>query len=131
MGIFGRERKKNKKLFKEAALVIKDYIKDRWDVVYFLRHVLCFLRWNSDLLKQKDYKDLYEETIALLIIRELSERVCKKSTIELRILLEVLADIQNKDICGSFEFFSINIIDDYLALCKKRWGSGEKYTQAI
>ena len=43
--------------------------------------------------------------------------------------IELLADLENKKADSNFEYFSIEIIDDYLAYRKMMWEKGEKYTK--
>lgn len=100
-------------------LEIRFYSKGKWKSFYFLRHILCYLRKNPELCKQSDYKDLYDETVVLLILHAHAKNSwTKKEPADQQRLIELLADLENKNSYGSSEPFSIEMIDDYLAYRK-------------
>lgn len=124
------DNKKIKEEYKSAKLDILLYNKGRWSAFYFLRHILCFLRQNPELCKQSDYKELYNETIVLLILHAHAENDwTRNEPKEQQGYIELLADLENKNADSNFEYFSIEIIDDYLAYRKMMWEKGEKYTK--
>lgn len=122
--------KKIKEEYKSAKLDIFLYNKGRWPAFYFLRHILCFLRQHPELCEQTDYKELYNETLVLLILRAHAESDwTRNEPKDQQGYIELLADLENKNVDSNFEYFSIEIIDDYLAYRKMMWAKGEKYTK--
>lgn len=106
------------------------YNKGRWKSFYFLRHILCFLRQHPELCKQSSYKELYDETIVLLILEAHAMNYwTNNSPSDQQGWIELFADLENQNADGNFEFFTIEIINDYLVYRKKRWASGRKYTK--
>lgn len=128
--MFGRQKRKIKNEYRVVEFKIWFYTKGKWKPFYFLRHILCFLRQHPELCEQSDYKELYDETVTLLILHAHAKSSwTRKKPTNQQERIEVLADFQNKNVDGEFEFFSIEIIDEYLAYRKKMWEGGEKYTK--
>ncbi len=122
--------RKLKNEYRAVELEILSHNKGRWPCFYYLRHILCFLRKHHSLCIQNDYKELYNETIVLLILHAQAKGLWTKSEpADQQSCIEVLADLENKNIDGRFEFFSIETVNEYLAYRKKRWANGEKYTK--
>ncbi len=119
-----------KEEYKVVELEIFIHTKGKWKAFYFLRHIFNFLRKNHQLCKQNDYKELYEETVVLLILyaHAKGEWTIKEPKNQ-QMLIELLADLENKKSHSSFEEFSIKTIDDYLAYRKRMWENGEKHTK--
>ncbi len=116
--------------YKIVELEILLYTKGKWKAFYFLRHILCYLRNNPQLCKQNDYKELYDETVVLLILHAHAKNEwTKNEPSNQQVTIELLADLENKNPHDCFEPFSIEIIDDYLAYRKRMWKIGEKYTK--
>ena len=129
--MFGLHKRKFKNEYRVVEFEIWFYTKGKWKAFYFLRHILCFLRQHPELCEQSDYKELYDETVTLLILHAHAESswTIKKPTNQ-QGWIELLADLENKNVDGAFEFFTIEIIDEYLAYRKKMWKGGEKHTKA-
>lgn len=88
-----------------------------------------FFRKYPELCERSDYKELYDETIILLILRNQAEKLWSKNNPKnQKTFIEVLADIENRYINESDEFFSLEMIDAYLTYRKKKWEKEEKYT---
>lgn len=129
--MFGLYKRKLKTEYQVVEFEIEFYTKGRWKPLYFLRHILCFLRQYPELCKQSDYKELYDETVTLLILHAHAKSSWKrKKPTDQQGWIELLADLENKNINGEFEFFSIEIIDEYLAYRKHAWDVGKKHTKA-
>ena len=123
-------KSKLKKEYQLAEFEILVYTKGRWKPFYFLRHVLRFLRQYPELCEQSDYKELYDETITLLLLQARTENSwTQNNPTDQQGLIELFANLQNKNLNGNFEYFTIEIIDDYLAYRKKMWERGKKHTK--
>ncbi|MBQ9152114.1 MAG: hypothetical protein IJX72_07670 [Clostridia bacterium] len=109
---------------------IQLYTRGKYRASYFLRHVLCFFRLHPELYEQSDYRELYDETVTLLILEAHAiNHWTKHSPTDQQGWIEFLSDLANRNLDGNFEFFSEETIDGYLAYRKKRWASGQKYTK--
>ena len=123
----------NKKLideYRELEFEIWCYTKGKWKAYYFLRHILCFFRRNYKLCEQHDYKELYDETIVLLILHaHVNNFWTVNNPSDQQKYIELLADLQNKNMDTEAISFSIETIDEYLIYRKKMWKDGKKYTK--
>ena len=128
--MFGLYKRKLKNKYRVVEFEIWFYTKGKWKPFYFLRHILCFLRQHPELCEQSDYKELYEETVTLLILYAHAESswTIKKPTNQ-QGWIELLADLESKNEDGAAEIFTIEIIDEYLAYRKNMWNSGKKHTK--
>ena len=125
-GLYKRKLKKDYRIVERQILV---YTKGKRKPYSFLLHVLCFFRKYPELCERSDYKELYDETIILLILRNQAENFWSKNNPKnQKTFIEVLADIENRYINESDEFFSLEMIDAYLTYRKKKWEKEEKYT---
>ncbi len=90
--------------------------------MYFTRHVLCYLRENQELLQRSDYRRLYDETLDYL-----AEYVAirnKRGSFDMaeeRNFTEFYIDLVNKYADESFEKFSQELIEKYIAYRRKLW----------
>ena len=112
-----------------AEREILQHNQGRWPFFYYLRHILCFLRQHPALCSQNDYKELYNETLVLIILHaRVKNNWTENEPVDQQTYIELLADLENKNIDGRFEPFSLETVDEYLAHRKKRWAKGQKYT---
>lgn len=90
--------------------------------MYFARHVLCYLREHMDLLTQADYRHLYDETLDYLAeyVAIRNKRGSFDMTEE-RNFTEFYIDLVNKYADESFEKFSEELIEKYIAYRRKFW----------
>ena len=129
--MFGLHKRTLKKICREVESKIWVYTQGKWNPSYFLRHILCFLRQHPELCEQSDYKELYDETVTLLILHAHAESSWTiDHPTDQQGWIELLADLQNKNADENFEFFNIKIIDEYLIYRKIMWDRGEKHTKA-
>ena len=118
--------------YRKAEREILLYTRGKRSAAYFLRHVLCFFRENLALCEVGEYKELYDETVALLLLRAyaLSDWT-KDSPKNQRELIELLADLEISSAHDKFEHFSIETVDEYLKYRKSAWALGQRYTMNL
>ena len=116
--------------YKLAECEILQHNKGQWPCFYYLRHILRFLRQHPALCLQKDYRELYDEMIVLLILHaRVKNNWTKNEPTNQQAYIELLADLENKNIDGNFEIFSIETVNEFLVYRKKHWSKGAKYTK--
>ena len=109
---------------------IRQFNRGTCSAFYFLRHVLGFLRQHPALCEQSDYRELYDETVVLLILQ--AHANCdwtQSSPSDQQGCVELLTDLESNYTESSFASFTMEIIDCYLAYRKKQWVGGRKYTK--
>ena len=92
-----------------------------WNPVYFIKHMLCYLREHMHLLKDPDYQLLYDELLDYLF-RDAAQRYGWTENERRRTeYLELLADLQNKYGDRDFERFPSVLVEDYLEHRRHIW----------
>ncbi len=113
--------------------LIRCYTNRKWRAYSFLRRVFCFLRLHPELLdsKESDYKELYDETLILLILHaRVKSGWTKNEPKDQAGYLELLTDLENAQ-TESCNVFSFKTVEDYLLFRKKAWSCGGRYTKEI
>ena len=112
-----------------AEFELRIYNSGNFSPYYFLRRIISFLRSNPNFCKTREYKELYDECMVLLILHNhaycgwtYKEPKRQWENIELLIDLEAgqLKDDDN---------LSYHTVKNYLDHRKKHWENGEKYTK--
>ena len=123
-------KEKLKAVYKTVELDLLIFTQGKCSAYYFLRHILCCLRQYPNLCEQNDYKKLYDETVTLLILYAQAESSwSRERPKEQTAWIEFFADLENKNISGNFEFYSLDIINSYLSYRRKKWESGEWHSK--
>ena len=87
---------------------------------YCVRHIFNFLREHRELLKNADYKRLYDEAIDYLFRRAVEFSDWEEEKREWGYnMLELLADLSNSK--GDTEKYSKETVDSFLAERRKIW----------
>lgn len=113
--------------------LIQRYTKGQWKAYSFLRRLFCFLRLHPELLCREDgdYKELYDETLILLILH--ARVKCdwtKNEPKDQAGALELLTDLENARAERS-DVFTLETVEDYLLFRKKSWSCGGRYGKEI
>lgn len=119
-----------KREYKSIEAKIRPHVKDGRSVYNFLRNVLMLLRQYPDLCNIDDYKDLYDETITLLILyAHANELWTRHKPDNQQQCIEHLSDLERNNKGASFKF-TTEAVKDYLEYRKSDWIKGEKYTKS-
>lgn len=121
------------KEYLKLDFLIQCYTKGKWRAYSFLRRLFCFLRLHPELLNREngDYKELYDETLIMLILH--ARVKCdwtKNEPKDQAGYLELLTDLENAH-SKSCNAFSFETVEDYLLFRKKSWSFGNRYTKEI
>ena len=128
--MLGFRKKRLLQEYKYVEFQIQLHNKFKYSAFYFLNHIFIFLRENNELLQQDDYKELYEETVVLLILYSQARlNWTKKSPTGQQAWLEYIADLNIKNPLEHFEPFTLETVNKYLNFRKDLWEIGEKYTK--
>ncbi|MBO5101083.1 MAG: hypothetical protein J6C39_00960, partial [Clostridia bacterium] len=121
------------KEYLKLDFLIQCYTKGKWRAYSFLRRLFCFLRLHPELINREngDYKELYDETLIMLILH--ARVKCdwtKNEPKDQAGYLELLTDLENAH-SKSCNAFSFETVEDYLLFRKKSWSFGNRYTKEI
>ena len=123
------ELKDLKNEWKKVQLEIRPHIGKDFSVFYFLRHVISFLRMNTELSSREDYRRLYDETMTLLILQSHAHNGwTREEPKDQQGWQEFLIDLEAR--AGNHtNIFSYQTVEQYLKYRKTMWEKGIRYTK--
>ncbi|MBQ8320889.1 MAG: hypothetical protein IJX92_00810 [Clostridia bacterium] len=123
------ELKDIKNEWEKVQLEIRLHTKGKFRAYYFLRHILFYLRQHAELCECGDYRELYDETVTLLILHAtVRSDWTREDPQNNQEWVELLCDLEGKH-ASEYELFTAEEVDDYLTLRKGAWERGNRYTK--
>ncbi len=100
---------------------IISFSRARWGMGHVARRVFYFLREHPELLEQADYKRVYDEMLEVVFFLSQGHLRREQKDLELRELLEFLADLFNRENREGVVKFKKEDVDEYLRYRRVAW----------
>jgi hypothetical protein len=100
---------------------INRFTKEKYSAFYFAMHTFAYLRERPYLLKNSDYKRLYNELLNFLIEDSIEKCGWKRGDASNRNTMEFLVDVFAQKPVSDFERFSNDLISNFLGYRRLVW----------